>query len=110
MRLNTANYSGLTEIGSRRERKIVCYYTRNTGNIGNYQLFLNSIKIELMKKLREHVHKYPIKYNLKLESTYNIPREDKSSENRSFRSSTRPIFTAVDLEKVIIDEDCVHFY
>jgi len=58
------------------------YYYKNTRNVQNYQQFLNNVKTELLELLVSIVEQHPIKFNLKLEATYNIPLILHSSENR----------------------------
>lgn len=104
MRINITNSSEFTEIGSHRQRKVVWYYNKNINNFIHYPLFLNSIKSSLFLKLNECVNKNPIKFNLKLESTYNKPNVDASSENRSFTTSAIAVFAATNIENVIEGE------
>jgi hypothetical protein len=51
---------------------------KNIKNYTNYQSFLSSIQSELIEKLEKSVNNHPIKFNLKLESTYNIPFNENS--------------------------------
>ncbi|XP_025406532.1 uncharacterized protein LOC112680596, partial [Sipha flava] len=67
------NGPGFREIDSSFSRTVVWYFRKNVDNINNYRVFLKSIKAELVDRLRESVISHPIKYNLKLESTYVIP-------------------------------------
>lgn len=43
----------------------------------------------------------PIKYSLKLESTYHIPNVDELAENRAFKSLAKPIFKETNIKDVI---------
>jgi hypothetical protein len=44
---------------------------------------------------------HPIKFNLKLEATYNQPHVDNSSQNRSFKTSAQAIFMDSDINVLI---------
>ena len=103
-RMNLVNTSGFFEVASSHSRKIVWYYAKNITNITNYVSFINSIKPELIEKLSEYMNKHPIKFNLKLESTYNIPCNANSSENRAFKTSAMAIFTDTDIKKIVDDK------
>jgi len=103
-RMNMVNTSGFVEVASSHNRKIIWYYAKNINSLSSYPSFLDSIKYELVEKLREHVYVHPIKFNLKLESTYNIPHEDNSAEDRAFKTSARPLFTDTDIEKTVNEE------
>ena len=100
-RMNMVNTSGFVEVASSHNRKIVWYYTKNITNLTNYPYFLNSIKSELIKKLNDSASIHPIKFNLKLESTYIMPNDEKSSENRAFKTSARAIFIDSDIKKIV---------
>jgi hypothetical protein len=104
LRLNAVNSFGFTEVASSHNRKIIWYYAKNIENLTRYPSFLDSIKYELVEKLREHVYVHPIKFNLKLESTYSIPHADNSAEDRAFKTSARPLFTDTDIEKTVNEE------
>jgi hypothetical protein len=85
-RLGLVNNPGFVEIDSSFDRTVVWYYRRNTENITNYRAFLHSVKSELCTKLNDCAGLRPIKYNLKLEGTYNIPDVESSLENRAFKT------------------------
>jgi len=59
---------------------------------------MKSSLLETIKK-----HNMPIKFNLKLESNYNRPNVENSSENRAFKTSAREIYEASNFE-AIVDE------
>ena len=103
-RMNMINTSGFVEVASSYYRKIIWYCAKNIKNLTSYPSFLDSIKYELVEKLREHVYVHPIKFNLKLESTYDISHEDNSAEDRGFKTSARPLFTDTDIEKTVNEE------
>lgn len=103
-RLDLANSPGFVEIHSSFNRAVVWYYRRNTENITNHKTFLYSIKSELYDKLNYCAGLHPIKYNLKLEATYNIPDVESSLENRAFKTSAREVFSVGDID-TMLDED-----
>lgn len=92
---------GFVEIESSFNRTVVWYYRKNVNNCSNYDVFLRSVKAELISRLHESVLIHPIKYNLKLEATYDIPKIDLSSENRAFKTSARELFNHGDIEEMI---------
>jgi hypothetical protein len=102
--MNLVNTEGFVEVAASHYRKIVWYYAKNINNLSSYTSFLNSIKSELMKKLKDSASNKPIKFNLKLEATYNIPHEDNSAEDRSFKTSARSLFVDSDIENIINGE------
>ncbi|KAL4090193.1 hypothetical protein QTP88_025092 [Uroleucon formosanum] len=102
-RMDIANKLGFVEFKSAHGRKIVWYYAKNINNFENYISFFHSIKIELGDLLKSIVAISPIKFNLKLEATYNQPNVENSSQNRSFKTSARPIFIDSDIT-LLIDE------
>ncbi|XP_060881669.1 uncharacterized protein LOC132953153 [Metopolophium dirhodum] len=77
------------------------YYVKNTGNIQNYIYFLDSIKSELINLLKSIASKNPIKFNLKLEATYNIPNVEYSSENRAFKTSAKAVFCDTGVQEIV---------
>lgn len=103
-RMNMVKTSGFVEVASSHNCKIVWYYAKNINNLTNYQSFLDSIKPELIEKLRESVCICPIKINFKLESTYKIPHSENSSEDRAFKTSAKEIFKTTDIEQLINKE------
>jgi len=98
-----ANKLGFVEVKSAHSRKIVWYYAKNLKNFENYVSFFQSLKIELCDLLKSIVAISPIKFNLKLEATYSQPNVKNSSQNRSFKTSARPIFIDSDIT-LLIDE------
>ncbi|KAL4082979.1 hypothetical protein QTP88_028325 [Uroleucon formosanum] len=90
VRLQKANSIGFEEIQSAHNRKVVWYYYKNLNNIQNYSEFYESITPSLLETF--NTHKLPIKFNLKIESTYSRPNVENSSENRAFKTSAREIF------------------
>jgi len=75
-RMDKVNTAGFVEINSAFDRTVIRYFRKNIENITNYRNFLDLVKPELIEKLSEQA--YPIKYNLKLEATYNLPSVDRS--------------------------------
>jgi len=101
VRLNMVQSPGFVEISSSASRKIVWYYAKNTTNIQVYHEFLRSLTPELVILLKTHVHKRVIKFNLKLEATYNRPNVPNSSENRVFKTSAVEIFPVNNIGTII---------
>ena len=101
VRLSLVKEEGFIEIRSAHLRKIIFYYAKNISNLTDYPSFLESIKPALIKKLSEHVSLHPIKFNLKLEATYNRPNVENSSENRAFKTSAREVFSDTDIGKIV---------
>ncbi|KAF0691817.1 Uncharacterized protein FWK35_00032340, partial [Aphis craccivora] len=86
-RMNLVQSPGFIEISSSANRKIMWYYSKNTDNVQNYYTFLQSLKTSLVQLLKTRVqNENSIKFNLKLESTYNRPNVENSSENRAFKT------------------------
>jgi hypothetical protein len=103
-RLNlVGNNRGFVKIGDSFKNTIAWYYRKNTENIFSYSPFLQSIKSEIMSILQSS--NLPIKFNLKLEATYNTPHVENSSVNRAFKTSARSIFEDTIIEEVV-DEMC----
>ncbi|KAL4127493.1 hypothetical protein QTP88_011660 [Uroleucon formosanum] len=100
-RMDKANKPGFAEVKSAHSRKIVWYYAKNLNNFENYISFLDYLKPELVRLLMRIVVVNPIKFNLKLEATYNQPRIDDSSQNRAFKTSAREIFIDSDIDLLI---------
>ncbi|KAE9521299.1 hypothetical protein AGLY_018318 [Aphis glycines] len=100
-RMDMVNTPGFAEVKSAHSRKIVWYYAKNLNNYENYISFLDNLKPELVRLLRRIVVVNPIKFNLKLEATYNQTRVDNSSQNRSFKTSAREIFIDSDIVSLI---------
>ncbi|KAL4147955.1 hypothetical protein QTP88_002268 [Uroleucon formosanum] len=103
-RMLRVNRPGFIEIESSLGRTIVWYFRKNIDNIASYRAFLNSIEYELIAKLRERVRINPIKYNLKLEATYDIPNLHNSAQNRAFKTSARELYAHSNIE-ALIDRD-----
>lgn len=96
------NDIGFIEIGTSANNIITYYYKKNTQHFFNYIDFLNSIKFELISLLT--TRELPIKFNLKLESTYNIPHIENSSENRAFKTTAKAVFADSELDTIIDDK------
>jgi len=99
-RMGMVKNSGFTEISSSANRKIVWYYAKNISNVQNYVDFLHSLKPELLNLIKTHVYRHAIKFNLKLETTYNRPNVVNSSENRAFKTSAQ-IFPESDIGMIL---------
>uniref|UniRef100_A0A2S2Q9M7 DNA-directed DNA polymerase n=2 Tax=Sipha flava TaxID=143950 RepID=A0A2S2Q9M7_9HEMI len=92
---------GFTEISSSANRKIVWYYAKNINNVQNYPDFLHSLEPELNQILKTRVQQGAIKFNLKLEATYNRANVPKSSENRAFKTTATEIFMHTDIDSIV---------
>ncbi|KAL4152936.1 hypothetical protein QTP88_000769 [Uroleucon formosanum] len=103
-RLNIVNTRGFVKTGTSLSNKINWYYMKNTDNLSNYRTFLESTKKDLIQLLKSLSTKHPIKYNLKLEATYDRPNVENSSENRAFKNSAKEMFMDTDIE-INIDMD-----
>ncbi|XP_060868899.1 uncharacterized protein LOC132943807 isoform X2 [Metopolophium dirhodum] len=101
LRLNLVKSPGFTQISTSSNNTITWYYVKNTGNIQNYIYFLDSIKSELINLLKSIASKNPIKFNLKLEATYNIPNVEYSSENRAFKTSAKAVFCDTGVQEIV---------
>lgn len=51
--------------------------------------------------MKTYVQKHAIKFNLKLEVTYNRPNVPNSSENRAFKTSAVEIFPGCDIRTIV---------
>lgn len=100
--MNAIKTPGFIEIGSSHSRKVVWYYYKNFKNFTSYLPFLNSLKYDLLEILKSS--DLPVKFNLKLEATYNKPNVEDSAENRAFKTSARVIFVGTDFSNVVNDE------
>lgn len=85
-------------------RRVVVYYAKNIMNFNDYPSFLESVKINLIEILRRHSSVEPIKYNLKLEASYNKPLIDSSTQNRDFKTSAKVIFADTDIAQSVSDD------
>jgi len=92
---------GLKEISSSMGRIIVWHYAKNITNIQNYTEFIHVLKPDLMELLKTRVLQGPIKFNLKLETTYSRPSVPNSSKNRAFKTSAVEIFMESDIADII---------
>jgi len=92
---------GFTEISSSANRKIVWYYAKNINNVQNYPDFFHSLEPELNQILKTRVQQGAIKFNLKLEATYNRANVPKSSENRAFKTTATEIFMHTDIDSIV---------
>ncbi|XP_022180190.1 uncharacterized protein LOC111040564 [Myzus persicae] len=100
-RMSLVQSPGFVEISSSKNRKIVWHYAKNTDNVQNYQEFLHFLEPELKKLLKTRVQEGPIKFNLKLEATYNRPHVENSSENRAFKTSAVELFRESDISTIL---------
>ena len=98
------NTNGFIEIESSFKRMVVWYFRKNIDKLAHHHIFLEHIKGELIDKLRERVRIHPIKYGLKLESTYHVPNVENSARDRAFKISARALFEFSNIEDMI-EED-----
>ncbi|XP_050540397.1 uncharacterized protein C05D11.1-like [Daktulosphaira vitifoliae] len=96
--------SDFTEIDSSLEREAVWFYRKSVENFASYRDFLRAVKPELVARLAEIVGNRPIKYNLKLETSYHIPRSEAPSEDRAFKTWARALLSDTDIG-CAVDED-----
>jgi len=101
-RIGLCNTLGFNEIDSSLDRTTIWYYRSNVENMMVYQTFLDSLKLELVRKLNNFTCIKPIKYNLKLEATYS--HKELLSENRSFKTSARELFSYSDINTLVDDD------
>jgi len=98
------NTTGFIELDSSLDRTVLWYYRGNTDNCLSYPTFLESIKLELVNKIKYYVRINPIKYNLKLEAVY-VHRE-LPTEDRAFKTVSREVDIHSDVS-AMFDEDFV---
>jgi len=99
--MNIVRTLGFVEISSSANRKIVWYYARNIGGVVNYIDLIHSLEPELNQLLKTRVQQGAIKFNLKLEATYNRPNVVNSSENRAFKTSAVKMFAESNISEII---------
>ncbi|XP_050540281.1 uncharacterized protein LOC126904919 [Daktulosphaira vitifoliae] len=100
-RLDKISSSTFQLIGSSLN-KIFWFYKKNVEKIDGYKSFLFQIKNELINKLYECLENVGrIKFNLKLEATYNIPNQSDTNENRSFKTSAVELFASTDISTIV---------
>jgi len=92
---------GLLEISSSAGRKIIWYFAKNLKNVKNYTDFLRPLAPALSDILKNHVQGHSIKFNLKLEATYNRPNVPNSSENRAFKTSAVEVLSESNIAEII---------
>jgi hypothetical protein len=84
MRMSTTT-SGLWEVASAFNSICKIFFKKNVENIKDYDTFLEFSKSSIRDLLYNEVQKYPIKYNIKVEVTYEIPNTE-VKDNRSFKT------------------------
>ncbi|XP_025192055.1 uncharacterized protein LOC112592257 [Melanaphis sacchari] len=100
-RMDMAKSPGLVEISSSAGRKIIWYFAKNLNNVKNYTDFLRPLAPALADMLKNNVQQHPIKFNLKLEATYNRSNVPNSSENRAFKTSAVEVFSESNIPEII---------
>ncbi|XP_022168593.1 uncharacterized protein LOC111032525, partial [Myzus persicae] len=101
VRMSLVQSPGFVEISSSANRKIVWYYAKNANNTMIYTEFLRSLEPELNQILKTRVQQEAIKFNLKLEATYNRPNVPNSSENRAFKTTATEIYPDSDIDSIV---------
>ncbi|XP_025206925.1 uncharacterized protein LOC112602817 [Melanaphis sacchari] len=99
--MDMAKSPGLVEISSSAGRKIIWYFAKNLNNVKNYTDFLRPLAPALADMLKNNVQQHPIKFNLKLEATYNRSNVPNSSENRAFKTSAVEVFSESNIPEII---------
>jgi len=74
--MNIVNTRGFVKTGDVPSNNINWYYMKNTDNLNNYRSFLEPSKRDLIQLFKSLSATHPIKYNLKLEATYDRPNVD----------------------------------
>ncbi|XP_050548065.1 uncharacterized protein LOC126909672, partial [Daktulosphaira vitifoliae] len=80
------------------------FYKKNLKQTLNYETFLEETRLELIKLLKNLLNESPIKYSLKLESTYIIPNNAEVKENRSFKTTSRSLYVSSPINE-FLNED-----
>jgi hypothetical protein len=93
------NSIGFVKVGLSFNNTITWYYKKSLKNILSHLAFLNSCKYEILNILK--LSPIPLKFNLKLEATYNKPHVDNSPVNRAFKTSARAIYVDSDIREAI---------
>jgi len=93
---------GFIELNSLLDRTVIWYYRGNIENCVSYTAFLDSIKLELIKKNNNCVRINPIKYNLKLKAVY--AHRELPVEDRAFKIVSREVYIHSDVS-AMVDED-----
>ncbi|XP_050441034.1 uncharacterized protein LOC126845988 [Adelges cooleyi] len=99
-----AGQDNFIHIESTLKGKIKWFYKKNMNHAVDYTEFLNNSKPQITNILNSMVSIHPIKYNLKLEVTYSIPQQDKTSEKRAFKTSARELYSPSDLNTAVLDD------
>lgn len=76
------------------------YFKKNIDNIKKFREFLDISKPELIELLNKTVQNSPVKYNIKLEATYNISNTE-IKENRAFKTSSRSLFQVDNINEML---------
>lgn len=76
------------------------YFKKNLNRINNYDTFLEESRSQIINLLKNHVQEGPVKYCIKLESTFIIPNTEKI-ENRAFKTSSRTLVLADDINELL---------
>ncbi|XP_050546125.1 uncharacterized protein LOC126908255 [Daktulosphaira vitifoliae] len=104
LRIQLPDAKNFIEIDSALKRGAVWFYRKNVENFASYRDFLRAVKPELVAKLGEITAVRSIKYNLKLEASYHIPRSEAPPEDRAFKTRARALFSDTDIVGAVNDE------
>jgi len=104
MRMN-ATTSEFKEVASVFNGLCKNFFKKNIENIIDYRTFLEQSRLSIRDLLLNAVQQGPIKYSIKLESTYEIPNTD-VRENRAFKTKCRTLFLDTDINNNL-DEDFI---
>lgn len=99
-RLNAVNSEGLVLYNSAFDGLCKMYCMRNLSGALAHDSFLEEAKPELVKTLRLELVNGVIKFNLMLESTYNLPNTE-IFENRAFKTSAQCLSLGENIEEVL---------
>ncbi|KAL4127055.1 hypothetical protein QTP88_011253 [Uroleucon formosanum] len=104
MRMN-ATTSEFKEVASVFNGLCKNFFKKNIENIIDYRTFLEQSRLSIRDLLLNAVQQGPIKYSIKLESTYEVPNTD-VRENRAFKTKCRTLFLDTDINNNL-DEDFI---
>lgn len=82
------------------------YYAKNVSNFNSYKPFISSIELPLIEELRDHVNHNTIKFNMTMESTYVKLGTANSTEDGSFKTSARAVFSDTEIDKIVKEKLC----
>ncbi|KAL4084387.1 hypothetical protein QTP88_028211 [Uroleucon formosanum] len=104
MRMN-ATTSEFKEVASVFNGLCKNFFKKNIKNIMDYRVFLEQSRSSIRDLLFNFLQQGPIKYSIKVESTYEIPNTD-VRENRAFKTKCMTLFLDTDINN-ILNEDFI---